>query len=269
MVDEDKRWSLVEEVNKPQKLIEEAKTFEKDMCVRSGLVAFNLDLAQVAELVNARLGKDVEMVPFKRARSRSCKVNVVKGHGRARSRGLSVVPDHAFTTPVRAFAISPLGLRGSIRELIGPSLELCSPTFTSSTHLWFKILEGISGVKSLSLSCSSSANYILYSLSLPTFPNLKRLDLSLENFSKKIPISQIIERSPELEHLNIETVSQILGFPSISLMIVSGQIGTLVGQGSACNRGCEHRLPSAYVLQKYFVCVRLETSGSFIPCSVV
>ncbi|GJY37759.1 hypothetical protein Tco_0424123 [Tanacetum coccineum] len=37
-------------------------------------------------------------------------------------------------------------------------------------------------------------------------------------------------------------------------MIVSGQSGTLVGQGSACNRGCRHRPPSAYVLRKYFVC---------------
>ncbi|GKA26184.1 hypothetical protein Tco_0712293 [Tanacetum coccineum] len=118
MVDEDKRWSLVEEVNKPQKLIEEAIKFEKDMCVRSGLVALNLDLAQVAELVNARLGKDVEM-------GYKFPLNV-QGHGHA-------------------------------------------------------------------------------SLSLPTFPNLKRLDLSLENFSKKIPISQILKRSPELEHLNIET----------------------------------------------------------------
>ncbi|GJZ36320.1 hypothetical protein Tco_0582511 [Tanacetum coccineum] len=37
-------------------------------------------------------------------------------------------------------------------------------------------------------------------------------------------------------------------------MIVSGQSGTLVGQGAACNRGCGHRSPSAYVLRKYFVC---------------
>ncbi|GJU32860.1 hypothetical protein Tco_1176449 [Tanacetum coccineum] len=42
---------------------------------------------------------------------------------------------------------------------------------------------------------------------------------------------------------------------------IRGQGETLVGQGSACNRGCGHRSPSAYVLQKYFVCVRLETSG--------
>ncbi|GKA42233.1 hypothetical protein Tco_0734893 [Tanacetum coccineum] len=44
-------------------------------------------------------------------------------------------------------------------------------------------------------------------------------------------------------------------------MIVSGQSGTLAGQGSACNHGCGHRLPSAYVLRKYLICVRLETSG--------
>ncbi|GJY45517.1 RNA-directed DNA polymerase, eukaryota, partial [Tanacetum coccineum] len=36
-------------------------------------------------------------------------------------------------------------------------------------------------------------------------------------------------------------MSPILGFPSISLLIVSDQSGTLVGQGSACNRGCGHR----------------------------
>ncbi|GKC93697.1 hypothetical protein Tco_1159139, partial [Tanacetum coccineum] len=43
-------------------------------------------------------------------------------------------------------------------------------------------------------------------------------------------------------------------------MIVSGQSGTLVGQGSACNRGCGHRLASACVLWKCLICVRLETS---------
>nr|GEW28288.1 hypothetical protein [Tanacetum cinerariifolium] len=37
--------------------------------------------------------------------------------------------------------------------------------------------------------------------------------------------------------------------------------GTLVGQGSACNRGCGRRLPSASVLWKCLICVRLETSG--------
>ncbi|GKA91898.1 hypothetical protein Tco_0813823 [Tanacetum coccineum] len=44
-------------------------------------------------------------------------------------------------------------------------------------------------------------------------------------------------------------------------MIVSGQSGTLVGQGSACNRGCGYRLASACVLWKCLICVRLETSG--------
>ncbi|GJR57055.1 hypothetical protein Tco_1499217 [Tanacetum coccineum] len=39
--------------------------------------------------------------------------------------------------------------------------------------------------------------------------------------------------------------SLVLGFPSISPIIVSGQSGTLVGRGSACNCGCECRLPSA------------------------
>ncbi|GJT70909.1 hypothetical protein Tco_1030195 [Tanacetum coccineum] len=48
-------------------------------------------------------------------------------------------------------------------------------------------------------------------------------------------------------------VSPILGFPSISLMIISGQSGTLVGKGSACNRGYGHRSPSAYVLRKSFL----------------
>nr|GEV76472.1 putative transposase (putative), gypsy type [Tanacetum cinerariifolium] len=56
-------------------------------------------------------------------------------------------------------------------------------------------------------------------------------------------------------------VSQILGFPSIPFMIVSGQSGTLVGQESACNRGCGHRLSSEFVLRKCLICVRLETSG--------
>ncbi|GJR12170.1 putative leucine-rich repeat domain-like protein, partial [Tanacetum coccineum] len=57
------------------------------------------------------------------------------------------------------------------------------------------------------LEVSASFTYILSSLSLPTFPNLKRLDLRLDlkNISEKILISQILERSPELEHLNIET----------------------------------------------------------------
>nr|GEU58618.1 transposon protein, putative, Mutator sub-class [Tanacetum cinerariifolium] len=32
------------------------------------------------------------------------------------------------------------------------------------------------------------------------------------------------------------------------------QSGTLVGQGSACNRGCEHKLPFAYVLRKCHIC---------------
>nr|GEW27555.1 reverse transcriptase domain-containing protein [Tanacetum cinerariifolium] len=43
--------------------------------------------------------------------------------------------------------------------------------------------------------------------------------------------------------------SLVLGFPSISLVIVSGQSGTLVEQGSACNRGCGGRLAFASVLQ--------------------
>ncbi|GJY39046.1 hypothetical protein Tco_0425410 [Tanacetum coccineum] len=41
-----------------------------------------------------------------------------------------------------------------------------------------------------------------------------------------------------------------------------GQSGTLVGQGSACNRGCGHRLPSARVLRKCLICVRLEISAA-------
>nr|GEX14197.1 ribonuclease H-like domain-containing protein [Tanacetum cinerariifolium] len=55
--------------------------------------------------------------------------------------------------------------------------------------------------------------------------------------------------------------SQILGFLSILLVIVSGQSGTLFRKGSACNRGYGHRLPSAYVLRKCLICVRLETFG--------
>nr|GEY91407.1 putative transposase (putative), gypsy type [Tanacetum cinerariifolium] len=55
--------------------------------------------------------------------------------------------------------------------------------------------------------------------------------------------------------------SQILGFLSILLVIVSGQCETLFRKGSAYNRGCGHRLPSAYVLRKCLICVRLETSG--------
>nr|GEX73047.1 hypothetical protein [Tanacetum cinerariifolium] len=54
------------------------------------------------------------------------------------------------------------------------------------------------------LSIAGSANHVLPSSSLPTFPNLKRLDL--KNCPEKTPISQILERSPELEHLNIETL---------------------------------------------------------------
>nr|GEY06102.1 hypothetical protein [Tanacetum cinerariifolium] len=56
-------------------------------------------------------------------------------------------------------------------------------------------------------------------------------------------------------------VNQILGVPNVSLMIVSGQSGTLVGQESACNCDCGYRLPSARVLRKCFICVRLEVSG--------
>ncbi|GKE40568.1 hypothetical protein Tco_1463973, partial [Tanacetum coccineum] len=40
-----------------------------------------------------------------------------------------------------------------------------------------------------------------------------------------------------------------------------GQSETFVGQGSACNRDCGHRLPSARVLRKCLICVRLEVSG--------
>ncbi|GJW50764.1 hypothetical protein Tco_0092115 [Tanacetum coccineum] len=44
-------------------------------------------------------------------------------------------------------------------------------------------------------------------------------------------------------------------------MVVNGQSETLVGQGSACNRGYGHRLPSARMLQKFLICARLESSG--------
>ncbi|GKB12824.1 hypothetical protein Tco_0846747, partial [Tanacetum coccineum] len=54
--------------------------------------------------------------------------------------------------------------------------------------------------------------------------------------------------------------SLILGFPSISLMTVSGQSGTLVGQGSARNRDCRRRLPSA---RHYAVVVRPSVSNKY------
>nr|GEX58460.1 RNA-directed DNA polymerase, eukaryota, reverse transcriptase zinc-binding domain protein [Tanacetum cinerariifolium] len=54
--------------------------------------------------------------------------------------------------------------------------------------------------------------------------------------------------------------SLVLGFPSISLVTVSGQSGTLVGQESACHRGCGRRLPSTSLLRKCLICMRLETS---------
>ncbi|GKB78957.1 hypothetical protein Tco_0945852, partial [Tanacetum coccineum] len=60
--------------------------------------------------------------------------------------------------------------------------------------------------------------------------------------------------------------SLVLGFPSISLVAVSGRSGTLVGQGSACNRDCGRRLPSANVLQERLICMRLKTSGPQPAC---
>ncbi|GJV40267.1 hypothetical protein Tco_1418707 [Tanacetum coccineum] len=51
--------------------------------------------------------------------------------------------------------------------------------------------------------------------------------------------------------------SLVLGFPSISHVTVSGQSGTLVGQGSAHNRDCGHRSPSASMLRKRLICFAL------------
>nr|GEX40193.1 glutathione S-transferase [Tanacetum cinerariifolium] len=62
--------------------------------------------------------------------------------------------------------------------------------------------------------------------------------------------------------------SLVLGFLSISLVIVIGRSETLVVQGSACNCGCGRRLPSASLLRKYLICVRLETSGPQTAYSV-
>ncbi|GJS00101.1 hypothetical protein Tco_0316609 [Tanacetum coccineum] len=49
--------------------------------------------------------------------------------------------------------------------------------------------------------------------------------------------------------------SLVLGFSSILLVTVSGQSGTLIGQGSACNRGYRRRLPSASLLRKCLICI--------------
>ncbi|CAH1416546.1 unnamed protein product [Lactuca virosa] len=74
-------------------------------------------------------------------------------------------------------------------------------------HQKVELLKGLSGVKSLSL-LTSTLNEFVHS-HLPKFPKLKHLELKDSFKSPWILVSQILESSPELEHLCFEEPEDI------------------------------------------------------------
>nr|GEZ29022.1 hypothetical protein [Tanacetum cinerariifolium] len=178
-----------------------------------------------------------------------------------------LVPDgtsvlSGFTGPPTFVSVPPTPYDGPLNENSSTAFGVIEVTvpfeYRSSFRIIFPRAASETGMSKSRGICSFSSVFRTADVGwLRGVCSASKEEISCINDRK--PVSLIVGTDPAIG-LRRER-SLVLGFPIISLVTVSCQSETLVRQGSACNCGCERRLPSASVLRKCLICVRLETYG--------